>query len=81
LHCVFKRFSYALGIFLFPEKETKSVGLLRGRSPYAQTSAKPTQGGWGLAPKEIILSLIMIKSVSLHIKSEETQPTYARRVS
>jgi hypothetical protein len=38
--------------FLFPEKETKSVVLLRRRQPYTQNSAKPTQGVWGLAPKK-----------------------------
>jgi hypothetical protein len=38
--------------FLFPEKETKSVVLLRRRYSHTQNSAKPTLGVWGLAPKK-----------------------------
>jgi hypothetical protein len=37
---------------LFPEKEAKSVGLLRSGAHTTQTSAKPTLGVWGLAPKK-----------------------------
>jgi hypothetical protein len=39
------------GILLFPEKEAKSVALLR-RGLLTRTSAKPTLGVWGPAPKE-----------------------------
>jgi hypothetical protein len=43
------------GILLFPEKEAKSVVLLRRRRRFqSQASAKPTLGVWGRAPKESI---------------------------
>jgi hypothetical protein len=46
-------------ILLFPEKEAKSVALLRRRIPHTPKSAKPTQGVWGLAPKKrLVLNLV-----------------------
>jgi hypothetical protein len=39
-------------LLLFPEKEAKSVVPLRGKLFLTQTSAKPTLGVWGLAPKK-----------------------------
>jgi hypothetical protein len=41
------------GFLLFPEKEAKSVVLLRRRLWAAQNSAKPTQGVWGRAPRKL----------------------------
>jgi hypothetical protein len=38
---------FSAGFLLFPEKEAKSVVLLRRRWLATQTSAKPTQGGLG----------------------------------
>jgi hypothetical protein len=47
-------FDDASGFLLFPEKEAKSVVLLRRRLGWAaQTSAKPTLGVWGRAPRYI----------------------------
>jgi hypothetical protein len=40
-------------ILLFPEKEAKSV--CSAKLSQLETSAKPTQGVWGLAPKIIAL--------------------------
>jgi hypothetical protein len=39
-------------VLLFPEKEAKSVGLLRRRKLSTQNSAKPTQGFGGLPPRK-----------------------------
>jgi hypothetical protein len=41
-------------VLLFPEKEAKSVVPLRGSLLVTQTSAKPTLGVWGRAPKKIV---------------------------
>jgi hypothetical protein len=44
------------GILLFPEKEAKSVVLLRRILGEARNSAKPTQGVWGRAPRTYLLT-------------------------
>jgi ribosomal protein L24E len=41
-------------ILFFSRKEAKALVLLRRNLLFAQTSAKPTQGVWGLAPKKSI---------------------------
>jgi hypothetical protein len=44
--------SKGLEVFFFSRKEAKAFVLLRRRQSSTQNSAKPTQGVWGLAPKE-----------------------------
>jgi hypothetical protein len=39
-------------VFFFSRKEAKALVLLRRRQHQTQTSAKPTLGVWGLAPKK-----------------------------
>jgi hypothetical protein len=40
------------GVLIYPGKGAKDIVLLRRRRLHSQTSAKPTLGVWGLAPKE-----------------------------
>jgi hypothetical protein len=42
-------------VLRFPEKKQKAVVLLRRRRWAARTSAKPTLGVWGLAPKDQVV--------------------------
>jgi hypothetical protein len=44
----------ARDIHLFPKKEAKSIGPLRGKPWSIRKSAKPTQGGLGACPQEKI---------------------------
>jgi hypothetical protein len=57
----------------FPEKEARSVVLLYKRQLDAQTSAKPTQGVWGRAPKTIWSTNILTGQMVFTLSGKEAK--------